>query len=53
MLVKVAFLFLLAMVVIAMLGRHRLLGRRSAFCPDCGRPRVGNSDCGCGKGRRP
>jgi hypothetical protein len=53
MLVKVAFLFLLAMIVIAVLGRHRLLGRRSAFCSDCGRAHVGNQPCICGKGRRP
>ena len=60
MLVKLMLLFLLAMVVVAMLGnllfpgaigrqvRRRLTSRRAASCSRCGRPMIGRS-CDCGK----
>ena len=59
MLVKVAVLFLAVMLVIAwvgsLLGKLRLPGSRrpksrlEAFCPACGRPRIGSGRCPCGK----
>jgi hypothetical protein len=49
MLVKIILIFLAVMAVIAMLGRFRLPGRRAAFCPDCGRPRIGTDRCPCGR----
>ncbi|MGB7270436.1 MAG: hypothetical protein WBC90_13045 [Albidovulum sp.] len=51
MLVKIAFLFLVAMAVIGFLGARRMIGRRSAFCAECGRPHLGDRPCICGKGR--
>ncbi|WP_176559338.1 hypothetical protein [Rubellimicrobium roseum] len=54
MLVKAVILFLCAMAVIAwvggLLGRLRLPGpKREAFCPSCGRPRIGKGSCPCGR----
>lgn len=49
MLVKIILIFLAVMAVIAMLGRFRLPGRKAAFCASCGRPRIGNDPCPCGK----
>jgi hypothetical protein len=53
MLVKVVTLFLLAMVLIGMVGKLLFPGasprstrRRGRFCPDCGRPLIGKS-CDC------
>lgn len=53
MLVKVVTLFLLAMVLIGMIGkllfpssRSGSARRRGRFCPDCGRPLIGKS-CDC------
>lgn len=53
MLVKVILLFLLAMVLIGMIGKllfpgrmPRLGRRKPATCPDCGRPQVGRR-CPC------
>jgi len=60
MLVKLMLVFLLAMVLIAMLGsllfpgrlgrqvKRRLTPRRVAACPRCGRPQIGRT-CDCGK----
>ena len=60
MLVKAVLLFLVVMVVIAWigaaLGKLRLPGPKrpggqlNAFCPACGRPRIGKGPCPCGKG---
>ena len=48
-LIKAAILFLLFMVGIAIWGRFRKPKRRGAFCPHCGRPRIGSGRCPCGK----
>lgn len=58
MLSKVALLFLLAMAVIALVGRwvfpetHRRLTNlrkagRPKSCPECGRPIIGTGKCEC------
>ena len=59
MLVKVAILFLVVIMAIgwigSLLGKLRLPGSRppkarlAAFCPHCGRPRIGSGRCPCGK----
>lgn len=56
MLVKIILVFLLAMVLLGMLGKllfpgrgPRLTGRRVTTCPDCGRPRIGKGPCLCGR----
>jgi len=55
MLVKVILLFLLAMALVGMIGKllfpnaRPLARRRSAYCPDCGRPHIGKGPCACGK----
>ncbi|WP_395540662.1 hypothetical protein [Neotabrizicola sp. sgz301269] len=55
MLVKIILLFLLAMGLVGMIGKlffpgsGPVLRRRSAYCPDCGRPRIGKGPCACGK----
>ncbi len=52
MIVKIVFLFLIAMGVLAMFGRLRLPGRdrlASRKCPKCGRYRIGKGPCACGK----
>ena len=51
--VKIVTLFLIGIVALAVFGRLRfpkhLTGqRRAAFCPDCGRPRLGKVPCACG-----
>jgi hypothetical protein len=61
-LVKVVIAFLLAMLLVAMIGRALFpgllrLGRahpaRSRTCPDCGRFQIGASRCDCGgRGRK-
>jgi hypothetical protein len=55
--VKVAALFLLAIVALALIGRLRLPGahggRKSGRkCPACGRYRIGPGPCPCGKDGR-
>jgi len=53
MLFKVVVLFLAAMAVLAMFGKLRLPGRRrpkADKCPSCGRYRIGQQNCSCGKG---
>jgi len=53
MIIKVVFLFLIGMVVLAMFGRLRFPGQRrlqSHKCPKCGRYRIGKGPCDCGKG---
>ena len=50
MIVKVVFLFLIFMAVLAMFGRLRFPGQqrlRDAKCPDCGRFRIGKGPCPC------
>ncbi|EPX84519.1 hypothetical protein ruthe_02133 [Rubellimicrobium thermophilum DSM 16684] len=59
MLIKVALVFLIAMIVIGWIGS--LLGRPlfrlpwqrgprlAARCPACGRPRIGRTACPCGR----
>jgi hypothetical protein len=51
MLSKVVVLFLVVMAGIALFGRLRLpgIGKREAYCPSCGRPRIGTGTCPCGK----
>jgi hypothetical protein len=57
MLVKIIFLFLLAMVLIALIGRAffpsalpRLMRKRAGAprCTECGRPLIGQKACDCG-----
>lgn len=57
MLVKIILVFLLAMVLLGMIGKllfpgaaRRLTRRRAASCPSCGRPLIGRAPCPC-KGR--
>ncbi|SMX38301.1 hypothetical protein [Maliponia aquimaris] len=62
MIVKIVFLFLIFIGVLAMFGRLRVPGARqlrnlrdkarlsSAKCPKCGRYRIGKGPCECGKG---
>ena len=53
MIVKVVFLFLIFMAVLAMFGRLRFPGQQrlaDAKCRDCGRFRIGKGPCPC-KGR--
>ncbi|MFP1644348.1 hypothetical protein [Pontitalea aquivivens] len=55
MLIKVMILFLLAMAVLAMIGKLRLPGRAgkrrgklaTGRCKHCGRPRIGKTPCPC------
>jgi hypothetical protein len=50
---KVVSLFLVAMVALALFGRLRLpASLRRVTCPDCGRSRIGNKPCPCGKHHR-
>lgn len=51
MIIKAALFLLVAVSVLAILGRVRLPGlrRESRFCPDCGRPRIGRGPCTCGR----
>lgn len=55
MLVKIVLLFLVAMGVVAMIGRFRFPGAlakqvklRPKTCPKCGRHRIGVGECPCG-----
>lgn len=53
MIVKIVFLFLIFMGVLAMFGRLRFPGQKklaSRKCPNCGRYRIGKGPCSCGKG---
>lgn len=53
MIVKIVFLFLIFMGVLAMFGRLRFPGQKklaSRKCPGCGRYRIGKGPCSCGKG---
>jgi hypothetical protein len=60
MLVKTALLFLLAMVLVALIGRalfpgtvRRVMSRRApGTCPSCGRHQIGRGDCPCGAKRK-
>ena len=60
MLLKTALLFLLAMVLLGMIGRvlfpgavRRIVARRTpAPCPACGRYQIGRGDCPCGAKRK-
>ncbi|MEZ5798302.1 MAG: hypothetical protein R3D63_12930 [Paracoccaceae bacterium] len=54
MLVKVILIFLLAMVLVGMLGKllfpgaaGRITRRKGKYCADCGRPLIGKT-CSCG-----
>jgi hypothetical protein len=52
--IQVVGLFLIAMVVMAIVGRLRQgLGgmRQGAKCPACGRHKIGKGPCPCGKGK--
>jgi hypothetical protein len=56
MLVKIILIFLLAMVLLGMVGKllfpgaaAKLTRRRPAVCADCGRPRLGKAPCDCRK----
>jgi hypothetical protein len=48
--IKGMILFLVVMAVLAIFGRLRFPGRKTATCPSCGRPRIGSAACPCGKG---
>ena len=52
MIVKIIFLFLAVMAVLAMFGRVRFPGQKhlsNRKCPKCGRYRIGRGPCSCGK----
>jgi len=52
---KIVFLFLIGMAVLAMFGKLRFPGQKrlqSAKCPSCGRYRIGKGPCSCGYGGR-
>ncbi|MBE0454392.1 hypothetical protein [Roseovarius autotrophicus] len=56
MVVKIVFVFLVAMAVLAMFGKLRFPGQKrlaEAKCKRCGRYRIGKGPCDCGKGRQP
>lgn len=51
--VKIVFLFLIGMAVLAMFGRLRFPGQKrlsDAKCRHCGRYRIGRGPCPCRKG---
>ena len=57
--IKAVFLFLIFILILAMFGRLRVpgIGRGGRFgskpvgkCPHCGRYRIGQDPCPCGKG---
>lgn len=53
MLLKIVSLFLVFIVVLGMFGKLSLLlpkKMRTAKCPTCGRHRIGQGACPCGKG---
>ncbi|MGI3163480.1 hypothetical protein [Pseudooceanicola sp. 200-1SW] len=61
MILKIVFLFLVGMAVLAMFGKLSLLRklgsdalkparRTSGTCPDCGRHRIGKGPCPCKTG---
>ncbi|WP_205626826.1 hypothetical protein [Pseudoponticoccus marisrubri] len=58
MVVKIVFLFLAVMAVLAMFGRLRVPGKRhldrlsSKRCKRCGRFRIGSGPCPCAKEKR-
>ncbi|MFZ7092129.1 hypothetical protein [Primorskyibacter sp. 2E233] len=55
MIVKIVFLFLIFMGVLAMFGKLRLPGQDrldKARCSACGRFRIGKGPCPCGKDKR-
>jgi hypothetical protein len=60
MLIKTTLVFLLAMVLVGMIGRvlfpgavRRVMARRApAPCPSCGRHQIGRGDCPCGAKRK-
>lgn len=50
MILKIVFVFLIGMIVLAMFGRMRLPGQKSLEahrCQNCGRFRIGRSECDC------
>ncbi|WP_172975019.1 hypothetical protein [Roseivivax sp. THAF30] len=55
MIVKIVFLFLIAMGVMAMFGKLRVPGMKplsNRKCRDCGRYRIGKGPCPCGGEKR-
>lgn len=48
--IKAVTLFLIVIAVMAVFFRNRIPGitRREAYCPACGRPRIGTRRCPCG-----
>ena len=53
MIVKIVFIFLAVMAVLAMFGRLRFPGQKALSdrkCPRCGKYRIGKGPCSCGKG---
>jgi hypothetical protein len=53
--VKIVFLFLIAMGVMAMFGKLRVPGMKTLSnrkCRDCGRYRIGKGPCPCGGEKR-
>lgn len=54
MIIKIVFLFLIGMAVLAMFGRLRFPGKKhldARRCPNCGRFRIGKGPCDCGHGK--
>lgn len=52
MILKIVFLFLIAMGVLAMFGKLRVPGQdrlANRKCPKCGRYRIGKGPCPCGR----
>lgn len=52
MILKVVFLFLIGMGVLAMFGKYKFPGQRrleTMKCKGCGRYRIGKGPCSCGK----
>ena len=50
MILKIVFVFLIGMIVLAMFGRMRLPGQKSLEahrCHNCGRFHIGRSECDC------
>ena len=50
--IKIVFLFLIGMLVLAMFGRLRFPGHKklaSMKCGGCGRYRIGKDSCSCGR----
>lgn len=55
MIFKIITLFLVAMMVLALVGKLRFPGQdklKAMTCPKCGRYKIGKGPCACAKGKR-